>query len=156
MTILFLTSISPLRRKHYEAFWFLHVLFVPLTIVFAGLHHPPVWWWCWVALGLWVGERTWRFGWWLYINGYLGIGGRARRAPPLIPPFSLLLPRTSRNSESCQERAKRSNSGCWRNTRMCLYLCLGNRHSRFSFSIDFNRYRGRRRRMEVMAAVWCP
>ncbi|OJT15719.1 hypothetical protein TRAPUB_4617 [Trametes pubescens] len=72
MCLLFALSISPLRRAHYEAFYFLHVLLVPLTLIMSALHHPPVWWWCWAALGLWFGERTWRFTWWLYTNGYLG------------------------------------------------------------------------------------
>ncbi len=72
MTMVFLLSIAPMRKKHYEAFWFLHVLFVPLTIIMSALHHPPVWWWCWAALGLWIGERCWRFTWWLYINGFVG------------------------------------------------------------------------------------
>ncbi|TBU35891.1 hypothetical protein BD311DRAFT_708390 [Dichomitus squalens] len=72
MTLVFLLSIGPFRKRHYEAFWFLHILFVPLTIVMAALHHPPVWWWCWAALALWVGERTWRFTWWLYTNGFVG------------------------------------------------------------------------------------
>ncbi|RPD66223.1 hypothetical protein L226DRAFT_566683 [Lentinus tigrinus ALCF2SS1-7] len=77
MVMLFLLSIGPFRRKHYEAFWFLHVLFVPLTIIMSALHHPPVWWWCWAALGLWLGERTWRFTWWLYTNGYFGMKSTA-------------------------------------------------------------------------------
>ncbi|KAI0831386.1 hypothetical protein BC628DRAFT_1353480 [Trametes gibbosa] len=72
MTLLFALSISAIRRAHYEAFYFLHVLLVPLTLVMSALHHPPVWWWCWAALGLWFGERTWRFTWWLYTNGFLG------------------------------------------------------------------------------------
>ncbi|KAI0748209.1 ferric reductase like transmembrane component-domain-containing protein [Daedaleopsis nitida] len=79
MTLLFLASIGPLRRKHYEAFWFLHVLLVPLTIIMAALHHPPVWWWCWAALAIWFGERMWRLTWWLYTNGYLG--GQSASAP---------------------------------------------------------------------------
>lgn len=78
MTLLFLFSLKPFRTRHYEAFWFLHVLLVPLTIVMSALHHPPVWWWCWAALGLWVGERTWRLTRWLYTNGILG---RKTQAP---------------------------------------------------------------------------
>ena len=62
----------PLRRSHYEAFYFLHILLVPPFLVVAGLHHPPVWYWCWVALGLWIGERLWRATWWLSNNGYFG------------------------------------------------------------------------------------
>ncbi|OBZ75154.1 Respiratory burst oxidase D [Grifola frondosa] len=72
MTLIFICSISPFRRDHYEAFWFLHVLFVPLTLIMAAMHHPPLWWWCWAALGLWVGERAWRLTWWLHANGFTG------------------------------------------------------------------------------------
>lgn len=38
-------------------------------LITAALHHPPIWWWCWAALGLWVGERLWRATWWVYTNG---------------------------------------------------------------------------------------
>ncbi|KAH9946045.1 uncharacterized protein BXZ73DRAFT_86249 [Epithele typhae] len=71
-TLLMIFSLKPFRTKHYESFWFLHVLLAPLTIVMAALHHPPVWWWCWAAIGLWIGERTWRFTRWMYTNGILG------------------------------------------------------------------------------------
>ena len=37
----------------------------------SALHHPPLWWWCWLALLLWAGERTWRASNWLYVNGFL-------------------------------------------------------------------------------------
>ncbi|KAI0374981.1 hypothetical protein BV20DRAFT_961222 [Pilatotrama ljubarskyi] len=92
MTLLFALSIAPLRRAHYEAFWFLHVLLVPLTLIMSALHHPPVWWWCWAALGLWLGERTWRFTWWLYTNGYLGGSApspsrKLRKAPSRVGPI---------------------------------------------------------------------
>jgi hypothetical protein len=70
--MLMICSIPPLRRNHYEAFWFMHILFVPLTLIFSALHHPPVAWWCWGALGLWIGERCYRFTWWLNTNGFLG------------------------------------------------------------------------------------
>ena len=38
----------------------------------SALHHPPLWWWCWLALLLWGGERLWRTTNWLYLNGFLG------------------------------------------------------------------------------------
>ncbi|OSC99070.1 hypothetical protein PYCCODRAFT_1373773 [Trametes coccinea BRFM310] len=90
MTLLFLLSIAPIRRAHYEAFWFLHVLLVPLTLIMSALHHPPVWWWCWAALGLWFGERTWRFTWWLYTNGFFsskaaGASVPSSNSPPGFP-----------------------------------------------------------------------
>ncbi|KZT67745.1 hypothetical protein DAEQUDRAFT_728741 [Daedalea quercina L-15889] len=70
MTLLVFSSFRPIRRLHYEIFYGLHVLLVPLTLIFSALHHPPVWWWCWGALAVWAGERTWRFVWWLNTNGY--------------------------------------------------------------------------------------
>ncbi|KZT26361.1 hypothetical protein NEOLEDRAFT_1132404 [Neolentinus lepideus HHB14362 ss-1] len=79
MTLLMLCSVQPLRRSHYEAFYFLHILLAPLTIIMSALHHPPVWIWCWVALALWGCERLWRATWWLSTNGYFG---SSVRAPP--------------------------------------------------------------------------
>jgi hypothetical protein len=38
----------------------------------SALHHPPLWWWCWLALLLWAGERIWRATNWVYLNGFLG------------------------------------------------------------------------------------
>jgi hypothetical protein len=72
LTAVILLSIFPIRRDHYETFWFLHVLLVPMAIVMAALHHPPIWYWCWAALSLWGGERLWRAGFWFWNNGFLG------------------------------------------------------------------------------------
>lgn len=71
MTLLVFSSLRPIRRLHYEIFYCLHVLLVPLTLIFSALHHPAVWWWCWGALAVWAGERAYRFIWWLNTNGYL-------------------------------------------------------------------------------------
>lgn len=54
-------------------------------LIFAALHHPPVWQWCWGALGLWLVERSWRFGWALYGNGYFGVD---KRRPLTVRPNS--------------------------------------------------------------------
>lgn len=70
LTLIVLLSLQPIRRHFYESFYFLHVLLVPLTLVTAGLHHPPVGFWCWSALGIWAGERVWRLTWWVYSNGF--------------------------------------------------------------------------------------
>ncbi|EIN07321.1 hypothetical protein PUNSTDRAFT_121472 [Punctularia strigosozonata HHB-11173 SS5] len=77
-TAIVLLSILPLRRDHYETFWFLHVLLVPMAIVMAALHHPPIWYWCWAALAIWGGERLWRAGFWLWNNGFLGTSSASR------------------------------------------------------------------------------
>src|ERR1700744_565105 len=37
----------------------------------SGFHFPKIGWWCWIALGIWVGDRLWRivrFGW---VNGQI-------------------------------------------------------------------------------------
>ncbi|KAI0322223.1 hypothetical protein OF83DRAFT_1049810 [Amylostereum chailletii] len=72
LTVLVILSFRPFRDRYYEAFYFLHVMFVAGTLVMSALHHPPVWWWCWAALMLWVGERIWRATRWLYTNGVIG------------------------------------------------------------------------------------
>lgn len=77
-------ALPPIRRYHYDAFYFLHILFVPLTLVMSALHHPPLAWWCWAALALWIGERSYRFVWWLNTNGFFGGTRPAKRTstPP--------------------------------------------------------------------------
>lgn len=88
-------SLPPIRRHHYEAFYFLHILFVPLTLIMSALHHPPVAWWCWAALALWVGERSYRFMWWLNTNGFLGgiqptdQTPAGKKSPSEVPPDTL-------------------------------------------------------------------
>jgi hypothetical protein len=56
----------------------------------SALHHPPLWWWCWFALLLWAGERSFRAITWLYLNGFLGghfsilpIGSTDKKVPAL-------------------------------------------------------------------------
>lgn len=71
-TFIIVMSLHPIRKHYYEAFYFLHVVTIPLAIITAALHHPPVWWFCWAALALWVGERLWRGTWWLHNNGFFG------------------------------------------------------------------------------------
>lgn len=83
-----LCSIPPLRKHHYETFYILHIILVPFTLVFAALHHPIVWEWCWIALGFWLGERLFRFSKWLWINGFLGTATRSPRAPPQRRAFN--------------------------------------------------------------------
>ncbi len=65
-------SLGPIRDKYYDRFYALHVILVPATIVMSALHHPPLWGWCWLALLIWVGERSWRAVYWLFLNGFLG------------------------------------------------------------------------------------
>lgn len=94
-TLLMICSLPPIRRHHYEAFYFLHILFVPLTLVMSALHHPPLAWWCWAALALWVGERSYRFTWWLNTNGFLGgtqaaeLSNAGKKHPSQVKPDTL-------------------------------------------------------------------
>lgn len=72
LTLIISLSIRPIRHSHYETFYFLHVLFIPLMLVTSALHHPPLQSWAYAALGIWICERLWRVTWWLHINGYYG------------------------------------------------------------------------------------
>ncbi|KAJ7582669.1 hypothetical protein C8J56DRAFT_955429 [Mycena floridula] len=86
LTLILVFSIQTLRKQHYEIFYGLHVLLVPLTLVMAALHHPPVSQWCWAALALWLGERLWRSTWWFHINGFMG-----REQPAAAPHYGTLV-----------------------------------------------------------------
>ncbi|KAG1827242.1 uncharacterized protein BJ212DRAFT_1443366 [Suillus subaureus] len=68
LTSIIVLSMNSIRRNFYEAFYFLHVLLVPLMLASAAFHHPTLWWWCWGALAIWVGERLWRWTWWFATN----------------------------------------------------------------------------------------
>ncbi|KAH9996808.1 hypothetical protein BJV77DRAFT_1085642 [Russula vinacea] len=91
-TLLILLSLGPIRDKYYDTFYTLHIILVPATIIMSALHHPPLWWWCWLALFLWAGERIWRAIGWLYLNGFLG-----RRVS--IPQISLTNQRLSNHGQ---------------------------------------------------------
>jgi FAD-binding domain len=71
-TLIIALSIRPIRHSHYEAFYFLHVLLVPLMLIMSALHHPPLKAWVYAALGVWLCERLWRATWWLHLNCYFG------------------------------------------------------------------------------------
>lgn len=65
-------SIKPIRHKHFEFFYFTHVLLVPLILVFAALHFPRLQLWCWITLAVWGSERIYRFAKLLWENGIIG------------------------------------------------------------------------------------
>ena len=58
---------------------------MPVTLVFAALHFPTIWWWCWSALFLWAGERIHRAIRWAFINGLLGKGKIPKGTIPMMP-----------------------------------------------------------------------
>ncbi|KAG8833536.1 hypothetical protein FRC17_010568 [Serendipita sp. 399] len=85
LTALCVLSLDSFRVRNYEAFYVLHVILVPVTLVFSALHFPTIWWWCWSALFLWVGERLYRAVRWSYVNGLMGKGKIPIGAAP--PPM---------------------------------------------------------------------
>ncbi|KAF5377054.1 hypothetical protein D9757_007741 [Collybiopsis confluens] len=72
LTLLIFSSSRPIRKAHYEIFYASHIVLVPLTLIMSAMHHPPVAFWCYIALGLWCAERMWRATWWLQMNGFFG------------------------------------------------------------------------------------
>ncbi|KAG8900118.1 hypothetical protein FRB99_006251, partial [Tulasnella sp. 403] len=85
LTLLTLFSAGPLRTRFYEFFYISHIILVPTTLVFSALHFPPIWWWCWAPLFLWILERSYRMLHFLYLNGILGAGG-SRKASSFVYP----------------------------------------------------------------------
>lgn len=72
MTLLTLLSLGPIRTRYYEFFYVTHVILVPATLVLTALHFPPLWWWAWAPLFLWILERVYRLVCFVYRNGMLG------------------------------------------------------------------------------------
>ncbi|CAE6442239.1 unnamed protein product [Rhizoctonia solani] len=89
MTLLVVLSLSPIRTHRYETFYLLHVILVPLTLIFSALHFPQIWHWCWVALGLWGGERLFRWARGAWVNGALGPWGNFGPVGSVPEPSSL-------------------------------------------------------------------
>ncbi|KAL4067986.1 hypothetical protein V8B97DRAFT_1866638 [Scleroderma yunnanense] len=90
LTLIIIFSLQPIRRHFYEGFYFVHILLVPLTLITASLHHPPISFWCWAALVVWIGERLWRLTWWTYSNGFVYKVSSRAVAPVLLDttPFT--------------------------------------------------------------------
>lgn len=70
LTSILALAAKALRKSHYEAFYAIHVLLVPLMLITCALHHPQIWWWVLGALGLWIAERAWRLGRYLLLNSF--------------------------------------------------------------------------------------
>lgn len=83
MTALVVLSLDSFRVRYYEAFYVLHIILVPVTLIFSALHFPTIWWWCWSALFLWIGERTHRAIRWAFVNGLMG---KDKIPKGVIPP----------------------------------------------------------------------
>ncbi|KAG9045189.1 hypothetical protein FS837_006859 [Tulasnella sp. UAMH 9824] len=86
MTVLTIASLGPVRKRAYEFFYITHIITVPTTLVFSALHFPPIWWWCWAPLFLWILERSWRMAHFLYLNGIIGVNmGPAKKSDFAYP-----------------------------------------------------------------------
>ena len=111
LTSIILFSIPIIRTKYYEVFYGLHVLFIPLTLIFSALHHPPIAWWCWTALILWVGERLWRLGRWIYINTFLfSKPTPVVKSAPISPDLQQTLPYRDRENWELKDMRSRHAS----------------------------------------------
>ncbi|KAJ3779273.1 hypothetical protein FB446DRAFT_710363 [Lentinula raphanica] len=91
LTLLIFVSSRFIRKAHYEVFYISHIVLVPLTLVMSALHHPPVAYWCYITLGIWVAERVWRATWWSQMNGFLG---KENTAPIILQPTTPVDPET--------------------------------------------------------------
>lgn len=60
LTLLVLLSLNIVRRKHYEVFYFIHVVCAIGFMVATWAHHPQLGWWMLAAFILWGGERLYR------------------------------------------------------------------------------------------------
>lgn len=60
-----------MRNEFYETFYIIHALLIPLTLAFSALHFPPIGWWCWASLTLWIVERVWRLARFVRVNGII-------------------------------------------------------------------------------------
>ncbi|KAK4054460.1 hypothetical protein OIV83_000954 [Microbotryomycetes sp. JL201] len=75
LTVMTALSLRPIRTRHYEWFYWSHVIMVVLFCVACIIHHRPLMYWPIVALAWWGAERLSRLCIFVYINGFVsGIG----------------------------------------------------------------------------------
>ncbi|GAA6060092.1 hypothetical protein JCM10212_003500 [Sporobolomyces blumeae] len=70
LTIIVFLSLSPIRTRYYEFFYWSHVVLLLLFFAAAILHHRPVMYFPIAAAAWWGGERLVRFLVFLWINGF--------------------------------------------------------------------------------------
>ena len=77
----------------------------------SALHHPPIAWWCWTALILWIGERLWRAARWSYINGFAW-SDKSTPPPkePLLPDSQYSVPNREREEWDMKNGHSRESS----------------------------------------------
>lgn len=79
MSALVLTSLKSFRQRHFEIFYYSHVVLTVLTLLGSVMHYPPLWYWIAIAALLWIGERAYRLGRFAWRNGMFG--GMTREIP---------------------------------------------------------------------------
>ncbi|GAA5993813.1 hypothetical protein JCM5350_007858 [Sporobolomyces pararoseus] len=83
LTLITFLSLSPLRNRYYELFYWSHVVLLLLFFAAAILHHRPVMYFPIAAVAWWGLERLIRFAVFLWINGFArGIWFKEPRHPP--------------------------------------------------------------------------
>ncbi|GAA5947950.1 hypothetical protein JCM3765_007042 [Sporobolomyces pararoseus] len=70
LTLITFLSLSPLRNRYYELFYWSHVVLLLLFFAAAIMHHQPVMWFPIAAVAWWGLERFTRFAVFLWINGF--------------------------------------------------------------------------------------
>ncbi|KAM0791379.1 hypothetical protein ACM66B_005844 [Microbotryomycetes sp. NB124-2] len=70
LTAMTALSLRPIRTRHYEWFYWSHVIMVVLFCVACIIHHRPLMYWPIVALAWWGAERLSRLCIFVYINGF--------------------------------------------------------------------------------------
>lgn len=69
MTLAMIMSLRSIRNMSYEVFYWSHCVLMFIMMVGALVHHYAIWVWVAIALGLWAGDRLFRFVRYQYING---------------------------------------------------------------------------------------
>ncbi|SCV72183.1 BQ2448_4877 [Microbotryum intermedium] len=91
LTLLTLVSFRPIRDRHYELFYWSHIVMVFLLLATCIIHHRPLMWWPIIAAILWGAERLCRLLVQLHVNGVTrGIGLRPKPSKAGESSFSVI------------------------------------------------------------------
>ncbi|SCZ88186.1 BZ3500_MvSof-1268-A1-R1_Chr2-1g04245 [Microbotryum saponariae] len=91
LTLLTLVSFRPIRDRHYELFYWSHVVMVFTLLATCIIHHRPLMWWPIIAAIVWGAERLCRLLVQLHVNGVTkGIGLRPKPSKTSASSFSVL------------------------------------------------------------------
>ncbi|KAI5480795.1 ferric reductase transmembrane component 2 precursor [Pseudohyphozyma bogoriensis] len=90
LTLLVILSFSPFRNRHYELFYWSHVVLVILFLVGCLIHTNPLSFWPIMALGIWGAERATRLILFFYVNGFAASFGSKKEKRASVQSFSVL------------------------------------------------------------------